>query len=82
MSTIGDRLWLRICAAYNLSSVQTCKDAGMYSPTVTAGKMTGMILAGYSEPEVEEILKSSDALADVMIDCVVAILRQEGRTDV
>ena len=82
--SIGDRLYLRIHAAYDATSIQTCKEAGLYSPTVTAGKMTGMLLAAYPAEDLEWILCDlrPDALADLMIDCVVTILRYEGRTDV
>lgn len=81
---IGDRIYHRIHAAYDATSVQACKDAGLYSPTVTAGKMTGMLLAAYSDVELEWMMcdPRPETIADLMVDCVLTILRAEGRTDI
>lgn len=74
---LGEQLYVQIRDAYDSVSVQACKDAGLWSPLVTAGKMTGMILEGHTEAEVRAILADSNRLADLMVQCVEAFCAYE-----
>lgn len=76
---LGDYLYVQIRDGYDAVSVEACKKAGLYSPSVTAGKMTGMILEAHTETEVRAILADSERLANLMVKCVEAICDHEKR---
>ena len=76
---LGEKLYPQIRDAYDAVSVAACKEAGMYSPTVTAGRMTGMILEAHTEAEMRAILADPDRIAALMVQCVEAICAHEQR---
>lgn len=75
----GEKLYAEISAAYDAVSVAACKEAGIYSPAVTAGKMTGMILEAHTEVEMRAILADPTRIAALMMECVDAICAHEKR---
>ena len=76
---LGEQLYVQIRDAYDAVSVQACKDAGLYSVAVTAGKMTGMILEAHTEAEMRAILADPTRIADLMVKCVELICDHEKR---
>lgn len=76
---LGEKLYVEIRDAYDAVSVAACKEAGLFSPSVTAGKMTGMILEAHTEAEMRAILADPHRIAALMIQCVEAICAHEKR---
>ncbi len=76
---LGEKLYVEIRDAYDAISVAACKEASLYSPAVTAGKMTGMILEGHEESEVRAILADPQRIAALMVQAVEAICAHEKR---
>lgn len=76
---LGEKLYVEIRDAYDAVSVQACKNAGLYSPNVTAGRMTGMILEAHTEAEMRAILADSTRIAALMVECVEVICDHEKR---
>lgn len=75
----GEKLYVELRDAYDAVSIAACKEAGMYSPAVNAGKMTGMILEAHTEAEMRVILADPTRIAALMVECVEAICAHEKR---
>jgi hypothetical protein len=74
---MGDQLYPLIRDGYDAVSIAACKEAGMYSPLVTPGRMTGMILEAHTEAEMRAILADSGRIAALMVECVEVLCAHE-----
>lgn len=76
---LGEQLYVEIRDAYDAVSVAACKEAGLYSPLVNAGRMTGMIIEAHTEAEMRAILADPARIAALMVECVEVLCAHERR---
>lgn len=72
---MGDSLY-PIISAFLAENEKDMKAGGVWHPKMTAGKLTGMLLEGFSYNDLYPMLTDMDALADNLVECCDLITLQ------